>query len=237
MRGVSHTLVCPRRQDAHGARAQAVYFALVRIWLLSLCLLAVGLAHAAHAEDVKRPLSGAEKEKLAAGQLVTRPVEEEKNGLRLIGGSSWQLIDATPDAVFRALLDTPRYDRMLPTVSRAQLISSAPTLRRVKLEHKKGPLGVAYRLALSIDPARRDITFKLNDPLQSGVRAAWGYLTVTPWGGKSLLSYGVMADPGDGLIVGIVRSVIQEWLLRMPAQTKRHIESAAGRKLYGAKPP
>jgi hypothetical protein len=199
---------------------------IVALW----CLIAVNLAHA---DDVKRPFSEAEKKQLAAGELVTRRVEEEKNGLRLIGGSSWQLIKAPPDTVFRALLDTPRYDKMLPTVSRAQLISQAPTLRRVKIEHKKGPLGISYRMALMLDPARRDITFKLNDPLQSGIRAAWGYLTISAWGDSSLISYGVMADPGDGLIVGLVRSVIQDWLLRVPQQTKKHIESPAGRALYG----
>jgi hypothetical protein len=202
----------------------------VHILLALLCLLAVDVANA---DDVKRPFSEAEKKQLAAGQLVTRRVQEDKNGLRLIGGSSWQLIEASPDAVFRALLDTERYDKFLPTVSRAQLVSQAPTLRRVKLEHKKGPIGITYRLALIIDPARRDITFKLNDPLTSGIRAAWGYLTVTQWGDRSLLSYGVMADPGDGLIVGLVRSVIQDWLLRTPELTRKHIESKAGRVLYG----
>ncbi len=98
----------------------------MHIFLALWCLIAANLAHA---DDVKRPFSEAEKKQLAAGQLVTRRVEEEKNGLRLIGGSSWQLINASPETVFRALLDTPRYDKMLPTVSRAQLISQAPTLR------------------------------------------------------------------------------------------------------------
>ncbi len=209
-------------------------FPAVRTWLALLCLFAVEVAHA---DDVKRPFNDTEKRQLSAGQLVTRRVQEEKNGLRLIGGSSWQLVKAPPDVVFRALLDTPRYDKMLPTVSRAQLISQAPTLRRVKLEHKKGPLGISYRVALIIDPARRDITFKLNDPLESGIRAAWGYITITAWGDKSLISYGVMADPGDGLVVGLVRGVIQDWLLRTPEQAKRHIESTAGRLLYGTKAP
>jgi hypothetical protein len=211
---------------------QPVYFPAVHRWLALLCVIA--LASSARADDVKRPFSEAEKSKLAAGQLVVRRVAEEKNGLRLIGGSSWQLIKASPEAVFRALLDTQHYNHMLPTVSRAQLISESATLRRVKLEHKKGPLGVSYRMALMIDPARRDISFKLNDPLESGVRAAWGYLTVTAWGDRSLLSYGVMADPGDGLVVGLVRSVIQDWLLRVPEQTKRFIESTTGRVLYGS---
>lgn len=213
-----------------------MYFPPVRSWLAVLCVIAV--ASVARADDIKRPFSDAEKTKLAAGQLVMRRAREEKDGLRLIGGSSWQLIKASPDTVFRALLDTPRYDRMLPTVSRAQLVSEQPTLRRVKLEHKKGPLGVSYRIALIIDAARRDITFKLNDRLESGVRAAWGYLTVTPWGaGKSLLSYGVMADPGDGLLVGLVRDVIQEWMLRVPEQVRKHVESATGRALYGTISP
>jgi hypothetical protein len=199
-----------------------------------LCLAACALASVAHAEDLKRAFSSDEKAKLASGQLVARRTSEERSGLRLIGGASWQLIKAKPDVVFQALLDTPRYDRMLPTVSRASLVSEQPTLRRVKLEHKKGPIGIAYRIALSIDAGHRDITFKLNDRLESGMRAAWGYLTVTPYGhDKSLLSYGVMADPGDGLLVGLVRSVIQDWLLRVPEQVKKHIESASGRALYG----
>jgi hypothetical protein len=201
-----------------------------------LWLILSTFCHGALAEDVARkPFTDAERRKLTAGQLVKRSVTEERSGLRLIGGSSWQIVKVHPDVLFRALLDTPRYDRMLPTVSRAQLVSQQPTLRRVKLEHKKGPLGIAYRLALTIDASRRDISFKLNDRLESGIRAAWGYLVVSPYGkDQSLLSYGVMADPGDGLVVGLVRSVIQDWLLRVPDQVKKHVESSAGRTLYGS---
>ncbi|MDB4972827.1 MAG: hypothetical protein JWN48_1168 [Myxococcaceae bacterium] len=200
---------------------------------LLACLLisASGLA-----EDVARkPFSAEERKRLVAGQLVTRPVSERRGDLRLIGGSAWQIIKAPPDAVFRALLDTNSYPKLLPTVSSASLVSEALTQRRVKLEHKRGPLGISYRLALTIDAARRDINFKLNDKLDSGMRAAWGYFAVTPYGeSQSLLSYGIMADPGDGLIVGIVRGVIHEWMLKVPAQVRRHVESARGRQLYGS---
>jgi len=190
----------------------------------------------AQADDVARkPFSEDERKRLVAGQLVTRPVEERRGDLRLIGGSSWQVIKAPPDVVFRALLDTPRYDKLLPTVTGSSLVSEAATLRRVRLEHKKGPLGISYRLALTIDAANRDIGFKLNDRLDSGMRAAWGYFHVSAYGtDQTLLSYGVMADPGDGLIVGIVRSVIHDWMLKVPQQVRRFVESAHGRALYGS---
>lgn len=182
-----------------------------------------------------KPFSPDEQKQLAAGHLVTRPVSERRADLRLIGGSAWQVINAPPAVVFRALLDTKHYDKLLPTVTGASLVTEAETLRRVRLEHKKGPLGIAYRLALTIDPQRHDITFKLNDRLDSGLRAAWGFFALTPYGAsKTLLSYGVMADPGEGLIVGIVRGVIHEWLLKVPAQVRWRVESIEGRSRYGS---
>ncbi|MEY4510350.1 MAG: hypothetical protein RLZZ450_2472 [Pseudomonadota bacterium] len=202
--------------------------------LVGSFFLAVLSAPPAFAQDVARkPFTPDEKAQLTAGKLVTRPVTEKRGDLRLIGGASWQLVDAPADVVFRALTDTKNYPHSLPTVSAASVVSDAKTMRRVRFEHKKGPVGIAYRLALTIDPQRRDVTFKLNDRLESGMRAAWGFLAATPYGAKqTLLSFGVMADPGDGLIVGLVRGVIHDWLLRVPAQVKKHVESPYGRRLY-----
>lgn len=184
----------------------------------------------------RQPFSKEERARLASGQLVTRPVREQKQALRLLGGSAWQIIDAPPEGVFRALLETQYYPRLLPTVSNAVLVSKHPELRRVRIEHKKGPLGISYRMALRIDRERRDISFKLNDPLDSGVRAAWGFLTVHRHGtDQTLLAYGVMADPGDGLLVGLVRGVIHEWLLRVPAEVRKFVEGPTGRARFGAR--
>lgn len=202
-------------------------------WLLLLLAL---VPAALQAQSVARaPFSGREREELSAGKLVSRPSRERRGDLRLIGGASWQVVRATPDALFRALLDTDHYPRMFPGLSRAELVSSHETLRRVRFEHKKGPLGVSYRLALQIDAQRRDITFKLNDPLDSSLRAAWGFLSVREFGvGKTLLSYGVMADPGDGLVVGLVRGVIHDWLLKVPQTVRWFVEGKSGRALYGS---
>ena len=182
----------------------------------------------------RKPFTADERARLAQGELVTRPVTEERGDLRLMGGTSWQVIAAPPEAVYRAIQDTAHYPQILPTVSRAQLVSEHAALRRVRLEHKKGPLGVAYRLALQFRHAERDMTYKLNDPLESGMRAAWGFCSVRPYaGGKSLVTWGIMVDPGEGLMVGLVRGLIHEWILKTPWQMRRFIESKQGQALYG----
>lgn len=181
----------------------------------------------------RAPFSADERARLAKGELVTRPAEERRGTLRLIGGQSWQVIDAPPAGVWRAMMETKYYARMLPAVSSASLVSKDAALRRVKIAHKMGPLGVSYRLAFKPDPARRDMTFKLNDPLDSGMRAAWGFITAHPYGNKTLIAYGVMADPGEGLLVGLARRVMHTWLLRVPWTMKRFLEGETGRSLYG----
>lgn len=181
----------------------------------------------------RAPFSADERARLAKGELVTRPVEERRGALRLIGGHAWQVVDAPPDGVWRAMLETKFYPRMLPAVSGATLVSKDESLRRVKISHKLGPLGVSYRLAFKLDPARRDMTFKLNDALDSGMQASWGFITAHAYGNKTLIAYGVMADPGDGLLVGIARRVMHTWLLRVPWTMKRFLEGPTGSGLYG----
>jgi carbon monoxide dehydrogenase subunit G len=207
-----------------------------RSWWLALTMgLVLALNRAPCRADGTKPFSADEQKRLQAGKLIVRPVSERSGDLKLIGGSSWILIKAPPDVVYRALLDTKRYDKLLPTVTGAQLVSQEKDFRRVRFEHKKGLMRVAYRLGLTLVREQRLIKFKLNDRLDSGMRATWGHFGVTPYGpDKSLLSYSVMADPGHGLIVALVRGVIHEWILKAPAQIRRFIESKQGKALYAS---
>jgi hypothetical protein len=41
-----------------------------------------------------------------------------------------------------------------------------------------------------------------------------------------------MADPGDGILVGLLRGVVQEWMLQVPRQVKKFVESHEGRARY-----
>jgi hypothetical protein len=182
-----------------------------------------------------RPFSQDEERRLRAGELVARPSSEERDGLRLIGGTSWQLVDAPPEQVFRALCDTSRYARMLPAVTGSSLLHEQPGYHRVRLEHKKGPIGISYEVGARFYQERLDVTFALESAPYGLPKAAWGFFSVRPYGTRqTLLAYGVMTDPGDGLVLSFVRSSVHEWLLRVPRQVKFYVESREARARYAA---
>ena len=97
------------------------------------------------------------------GGVGWRAASEERGSLQLMGGSSWQLIDAPPDAVYRALLDTTKYTRMLPAVTASRLVTEQEGARIIRLEHKRGPIGLSYDVRAHFYPERRDVTFRLED--------------------------------------------------------------------------
>ena len=205
--------------------------------LLSLslcCLVSISLGDAGPTKEPKG-FSAQEEAELRAGKLVMRPKTEQRGSLKLMGGTSWQLIDAPPDAVYRALLDTSRYYRMMPAVTGSTLVGEQPGYRKVRLEHKRGPINIYYNLGTRVYPERKDITFLLEEAPSGLPRAAWGFFSVRPYGAKqTLLAYGVMADPGDGLLLTIVRSTVHHWVLAVPRQVKWYVESREGRARYAA---
>jgi ribosome-associated toxin RatA of RatAB toxin-antitoxin module len=172
--------------------------------------------------------------RLEAGELVLRPVTRTQGGMKLMGGSSWQVIDAPPEVVWRALLDTPRYHRMLPQVLEAKLVRKSDNTRTVFLRQgAQGLMEAKYYLRVNVHEERRDITFTIDDELpHEGLRAAWGFYTVRNYrDGKTLLAYGVMADIGGGLMAAVMRGHVHDWMLRTPSLVKRFLEGS-GRGLY-----
>lgn len=204
---------------------------------LPLALLAVTCVlffagSSALAAPKSRPLTAQERQRLDNGELVTRPTIERRGTLRLVGGSSWQVIDAKPSAVWQAVLDASRYHRMLPRVNRAKVIKKSAGQRTVFVSHVAGMISASYYLKVKTYPDRWDVTFVLDDTRPHSVRAAWGFYSIRPYGnGKTLLAYGAMVDVGDGLIATIARGTVQEWTLKVPKLIKRFVEGS-GRSIY-----
>ena len=210
-----------------------------KFFLVSLCaVLSLGIA-LAHVPSARAGVDGGsftpeEWRKLDAGQTVIRPATRKQNGLQLMGGSSWQVIDAAPSKVWRALLDTSRYHKMMPEVLEARLVRDAANERTVFMRQgASGLMEARYYLKVKVYEDRQDITFAVDDqkPHQQ-LKAAWGFYTVRPYkSGRTLLAYGIMADIGEGLLAGVVRSEVHEWMLKTPWMVKRFLEGS-GRKLY-----
>jgi hypothetical protein len=201
---------------------------------------AILVAHApqhAHAVtgDAAGDFTADELQRLAHGQLVERRTTLERGDLRLMGGTSWQVIDAPPDSVWRALLDTGHYPRMLPQVTEARLVREDGDHRTLFLRHGSGVAQTSYYLDVNVDSAQRGMTFHIDETRPRSIRAAFGYYGVRAYpGGRSLLVYSVMADIGDGLLTALLRSTVHEWMMKVPWLVKRFVEGS-GHDLYSAR--
>jgi hypothetical protein len=49
--------------------------------------------------------------------------------------------------------------------------------------------------------------------------------------GRAILTFGILADVGTGLLAGVARPQIHEWMLRVPEIIKGYVEGS-GRSRY-----
>jgi hypothetical protein len=216
---------------AHGLMSRA---------LCTVLVFGLLVAHTpAVARDAPSELTRDELRRLERGELVVRPSTERRGELRLVGGTSFQVVSASPDVVWQALLDTQYYRRMLPELQTAEVVREtargAGLTRIVGMAHGRGPALTRYFLSMQIDPRKRDIAFRLDESRPHDIRAAWGFYTARPHGaGKTLLVFGVLVDPGDGVLKTVLRPAVQEWALRVPWMVKRFVEGS-GRYIYKTK--
>jgi hypothetical protein len=212
-----------------------------RVSIAPLIALALLSAHGqVVARDASAELTSDELSRLERGELVMRASSERRGQLRLIGGTSFQVVKAPPEVVWQALLDTQYYRRMLPELQSAQLVretaKGSGVHRIVSMTHGRGAAVASYSIAMQVDPRKRDIAFRLDETRPHDIRAAWGFYTVRPHGhGRALLVFGVLADPGDGLLKTVLRPSVQEWALRVPWMVKRFVEGS-GRYIYKSNP-
>jgi ribosome-associated toxin RatA of RatAB toxin-antitoxin module len=173
-----------------------------------------------------REFSSEEEARLRAGKLVVRPEQRRVSGEHLLGGMSWQLIDATPTRVWRTLSDVHAYPHFLPAVEEAVLVESNGAKQSIFIRHHLGFIRASYWVRALLEPAHGRLRFKLDREHPSSIRDAWGELRVTPFQHEqSVVSLAIMADLGDGLFVGLARSNVHEWMLRVPEQLKHYVES------------
>ena len=206
--------------------------------LATWAIVALGLLPAQFvAGDAGDRFSDDELARLERGELLQRRSTIERDGLRLMGGTSWQVIDAAPSSVWRALLDTGHYSKMLPQVTEARVVRESGDDRTLYLQHGNAVAHTSYYLDLHVDRDKHRITFSVDATRPRSIRAGFGVYTVRPYrDGRSLLVYGVMADIGDGPLRALLRPTVHEWMMKVPWMVKRFVEGS-GRDLYSRVDP
>ena len=172
-----------------------------------------------------RAFSEQEERLLREGRLVVRPTEVVRGQSRLMGGLSWQLVNASPEKIWRALSDVRTYHRFLPAVEEAKFIELSGNEQRLFVRHRMGFVSASYFVLAAPDGAKGRVRFRLDHSRPSSIRDAFGEIRVNAYGqNKSVVSLAILADVGEGLLAGLVRSNIHEWMLRVPEQLKKFVE-------------
>lgn len=184
----------------------------------------------AHASLGSGEFSKSERKRLQRGQLVVRKTEEQRGSMRLVGGTSWQVADVAVGKVRPVINDVTRYAKLLPGVSSFKKVASKGGFETVRICHKAGGVEGCYYANVRFANGGRDAFFQLDSSMDNDLRAGWGFVRVSPWGnGKTLISWGVMADMGNGVLAGLIRPAVLDWMLKVPTTMKKHIERSASR--------
>jgi hypothetical protein len=171
-----------------------------------------------------REFSTEEEAALREGKLVVRSEQRSLGNAHLLGGMSWQVIDASPALVLRALCDVNAYPHFLPAVEDARW-SGETVLPRLEITHRLGFVTASYSVKVSRDLPHGVLRFRIDRDRPHSIRDAWGELRVNAYGKQqSVVALAIMADLGEGLFVGLLRSSIHEWMLRVPEQLKHYVE-------------
>lgn len=198
------------------------------LWCLFIAVIGAlaAVPPVAHADFSRK-----EQARLDAGKLVTRQERKALGNLKLVGGTSWQVIDATPDAVWGRFRQFDKFSRFLPACDKSTVIARSKGGFILRLEHSEGPIRAVYHMTVKSNEAIRAAQFRLSTKHRNDIREGWGFVKVSAYkGGRTLVSYGVMADVGSGILAGAVRSSIHEWMLEVPRLFKEDLKREMKRK-------
>ncbi len=199
-----------------GSTRTAVVGMSIALMLLSV----VGLA-----QHDATPFSREERRRLLARELVTRPRQWRREGGHYLGGTSFQRVRAPREAVWAAVTRTNNYPDLIPGVDRVRTIVDGGDRRVVYLHHSYSFVSIGYYAVVHIDRNRWTIRFDLDRTRPNDVRDGRGFITVDRYRDReSVVTWGVMADVGSGILTGVLTALLRDRILRVPSCVRNLVE-------------
>ena len=181
------------------------------------CLIALLTTNPSVNAQRRRDFTRAERQALRDGQLVRRPETRMESGERWVGGSSWQRVNAPIAQVWDAIRQPNNYRHLIPGVDRVRVVEEGTNQQIVYLRHTYAFVSASYYAQIRTDERRRAIRFELDRSRPHDVRGGRGLLTLRRHrNSQTTVIWSVMANPGNGILVGLLGSVLNDWLLRVP---------------------
>jgi len=193
------------------------------------CLVALALqlpsAVQAAPAGADAPLSAAERGALSAGQMVSRPMRFDTEQGHYVGGVSYQIVEARPEAVLAALSDVTNWPEALPRTKSARLLGSADGLSRVELVQGSSLVDARYTVVLDRAQDGETIRFWMDPAQPHDIRDVWGFFRVQALPqGRALVTVAAALDLGDGLARLLFEDRIASMMLHAPRKIRAFVE-------------
>jgi len=115
-------------------------------------------------------------------------------GERGQGGTAMALVQASPETVWRVLVDYPRHRGLYPRVVEAEVLEADTGHALVRYAVGIGPFAFTFHVNNYPDAARGRLEWRLDHSRPNGLfRDSWGYWQLVPHGRGTVLTYAMAA--------------------------------------------
>ncbi|HEY8040186.1 MAG TPA: hypothetical protein VIF15_10355 [Polyangiaceae bacterium] len=160
-------------------------------------------------------LSADEADRLMRGESVSRTQDYARGGMRYVGGVTYAIVDTAPDDLATLVQDVAALRRFMPKTRDAQRVGTAGSDELVEFTHGSVLVKVAY--TLRIHQEGRVVRFWMDPTRAHDIEDAWGYFRADPMpAGRTLLTFGILIDMGDGLLRDMLEDRVRELALELP---------------------
>ncbi len=191
------------------------------------CAVAMVCASGA-AQDDGGAFTEAEQRTLVGGELLRRDLSHREGDRQLYGGASWQRVHAPIERVWEVATDPRSLTQLIPSLDEARVVSQQDGARVIYMHHSYAIAETSYYVRMEIDDAARSLRFRLDPSRPHDIREGRGFLSLSSYRGDTIVAWGMLVDPGAGVVTQLFGPMLNEWLLLPPRCMRDAVEPGRG---------
>lgn len=185
-------------------------------------LLAVAMFAPVSAQD--GGFTAGERARLLGGELVRRDLSRLEGRRMRYGGASWQRVEAPIEEVWQVATDPAALTRLIPSLESARVVQDRDGERLVEMRHNYGIAEARYHIVMRFDPGDHALQFHLDTSRPHDIRAGSGHMRLSRFRGGTIVEWGMLVDPGGGMVMELFGPMLSEWLLLPPRCMRDEVE-------------
>ncbi|HXN33627.1 MAG TPA: hypothetical protein VN894_17280, partial [Polyangiaceae bacterium] len=164
-------------------------------------------------------LSPSETDRLLRGSTVARTQAFEREGRRYVGGVAYAIVDAQAWELAALLDDVGGWRQFLPKTRDARHVGTQAGDTFVEVTHGSAIVHVNY--TLRVHREANVVRFWMDPSRPHDIEDAWGFFRSDPLeGGRTLVTYGILIDMGDGLLRTLFEDRVRGLALTVPDRVR-----------------